>query len=849
MASSNAPVEVFCSYAHRDERILVRLEKQLSASSRQGLITLWHNRQILAGTDWQDAIDAHLTSASIILLLISPDFLASDYCYGVEMQRALQRHAEGQALVIPVLVRPVDWYDTPFAKLQALPTNAQPITSWKDQDQAFADVAAGIRRAIEDRKASAPHAALPPIWNVPYLRNPMFTGHEQLLERIADALKAEQTTALSQAQAISGLGGIGKTQIALEYAYRHAREYQFVLWTLADTRESLISGYIAIAELLNLPEKDAQDQAITIGAVKTWLQGHNLWLLILDNADDLALVREFIPTVYGGHILLTTRAQSMGQLAKRIEVETMTQDVGALFLLRRAGLVTKNALLNAVRSSEQILARWICNELGGLPLALAQAGAYIEETRCSLSEYQKLYQHYRADLLNRRGGQGYDHPEPVATTWTLSFEKVEQQNPAAADLLRMCAFLASSAIPEELLIKGAHYLGGKLWPVATDPFEFAQVIAALRAYSLLTHDSVDGTLTVHRLIQTVVRDALLSSESDLWKQRAVLALDAAFPEVEFDIWSTCERLLPHALLCADWIDQLQIPTLQAAHLLNQVGLFLKGRARYAESQLLYQRSLSMYEQLVGPIHPDTATSLNNLALLYAEQGKYAEARPLLQRALAIREQQLGADHPSTAASLDNLANLYMNEEKYVEAEPLFLRALAIREQQLGEMHPSTAISLNNLALLYVEQEKYAQAEQLYQRALAIHEQQLGPEHPSTAASLDNLANLYVNEGKYTEAEQLYQRALAIHEQQLGPEHPDTATGLNNLALLYAEQGKYAQAEPLYQRALTIYERVSGPEHPHTQKVRRNYERLSQKGEQPGVPKRNSASSQSRQAGG
>ena len=222
MPDSSTPVEVFYSYAHKDETFRNKLETHLSLLQRQGLITAWHDRRILPGADWSQAIDEHLERASVILLLISADFLASDYCYGLEMQRALERHQANEARVIPILLRPVDWNEAPFAHLQALPIGAKPITTWRNRDAAFTDVAAGIRRVIEDLsslQASAPRAALPPVWNVPS-RNSFFTGRDELLTRLRRQLQAGQATALSQPQAITGLGGIGKTQIAVEYAYR-----------------------------------------------------------------------------------------------------------------------------------------------------------------------------------------------------------------------------------------------------------------------------------------------------------------------------------------------------------------------------------------------------------------------------------------------------------------------------------------------------------------------------------------------------------------------------------------------------------------------------------------------------
>src|SRR6266581_650642 len=375
MPVSSTPVEVFYSYAHEDASWLNELEKHLSLLRRQGLLTAWHDRHILPGADWAQAIDEHLERASVILLLISADFLASDYCYGIEMQRALERHQAKEARVIPILLRPVDWDKAPFAHLQALPSGAIPITTWRNRDAAFTYVAAGIRRVIEDLSslaASASRAALPPIWNVPYPRNSFFTGRDEILTRLHTQLLAGQASALSQTQAISGLGGIGKTQIAVEYAYRFHKDYQIVLWARAETTEALTSSYVMIATLLNLPEQKEQEQEITVQAVKTWLQTHSGWLLILDNADDLALVPAFLPPALGGHLLLTTRAQAMGRLASRIEVEAFPAEEGALFLLRRAALLAPDAELSQAPARDRERAAQVTQELGGLPLALDQ---------------------------------------------------------------------------------------------------------------------------------------------------------------------------------------------------------------------------------------------------------------------------------------------------------------------------------------------------------------------------------------------------------------------------------------------------------------------------------------------
>ena len=820
----NQPVRAFISYTHRDEDLRRELEKHLSSLKRQGWLTDWYDASIEPGANWRNEISHNLEEAEIILLLISPDYLASDFLYSIEMMHALARHDTGQATIIPIILRPTFWENSPIGKLQVLPIDGRAIMSsgWYSIDEAMTDVVLGIRKAIEGLHTQPQHLTSSHTWNIPYARNPLFTGREDILERLYQLLKATRTAALV------GLGGIGKTQTVVEYAYRYRDHYQAILWVKAETEVSIISDFVTIAQMLDLQEKQEQEQHRIVEAVKGWFQEHPGWLLIFDNADDLAMVREFLPTGSKGHILLTTRAYATGRIAQHIEVEKMEPEEGALFLLHRAMLLEPDAPLEVASSTDQDIAKEIVRVMDGLPLALDQAGAYTEETGCGLQGYLQLYRTQGVHLLQERGEFVTDYPEPVATTWSLSFQNVEQANPAAAELLRFCAFLASDAIPEELFTQSAAELGPILEPVAANQYRLNAAIRELLKYSLVQRDAQTNTLSIHRLVQRVLKDQMNKEAQRKWAERTVKAVNHVFPNPEYTNWDICRRYFFHAQVCIAIIYQWELLFSEAATLLNNVGFYLWQRGEYEQVESLHQRALAIREQVQGPDHSDTATSLSHLAFFSMQQGKYEEAEPLYQRALAIYEKAYGSDHPGVAIVLNNLAELYRRQGKYKEAEPLYQRALAIKERVWGSDHPSTAISLSALAELYRDQGKYEEAEPLLQGALMTQERVLGPEHPDTAATLDNLALLYRDQGKYEEAEPLYQRALMIYEEVLGPAHPDTASILNNLALLYEEEGKYEQAEPLYLRALAIRERMLGPEHPDTVKVRENYTDLFQK---------------------
>ncbi len=810
------PTEIFYSYAHEDELLRVELEKHLSLLHRQGLIATWHNRHILAGTDWTQAIDTHLEHASMILLLVSANFLASDYSYGIEMQHALERHEAKQALVIPILLRPVDLQDAPFAHLQALPTNAKAITTWSNQDEAFTSVATSLRQAIErlgQLGISTSVSSFPRIWNLP-LRNPFFTDRDEILQLLYNNCRAFSMFPRPPAQAISGLAGIGKTQIVVEYAYRYYYEYGFAFRVRAATHDTLTADFLMLADFLQIPEKNEADQHIVIEGVKSWLIRNTRWLLILDDVDDTRIFHQFLPNrVTSGHILLTTHMQTMSGTAKRIEVANMTPEEGALFLLRRANIIEPDAQLDRVSEADRTQAIAISELLGGLPLALDQAGAYIEETASSLSDYIILYNTQKTALLRERGSFAVDHPESVTTTWSLSFEKLSTANPATVELLRFLAFLHPDAIPEEIITEGAPELGVILQPVANDPFSLNAVIRELLRYSLIRRNSGVKTLSMHHLLQVILKDEMDEVTQRLWAERAVRAVNRAFPHVEIATWQRCQRSLAHVQACTILIDQWKFAFPEAARPLHHTGYYLYERGQYTDAELFLQKALTIQEQVLEPQHPNIATTLHDLALLYRIQGKYAQAEPLYLRAIELQEQVLGPNHSSVATSLNDLAGLYRAQGKFVEADQFYQQALSLREQILGSEHPRVAESLGDFALLYYDQGKYNQAESMLQRALSIREQALGPQHPHVAMNLNDLALLYDKQKKYAQAEPLYLRALATREQILGQDHPDVATSLNNLAVFYINQGNYSQATSLLERSLAIREKTLGETHP------------------------------------
>ena len=653
-----------------------------------------------------------------------------------------------------------------------------------------------------------------PTWNVPYRRNPFFTGREEILAHLYAALRSSKAAALTQTHAISGLGGIGKTQIAVEYAYRYRDHYQAIFWINASTRDALNADFVMLAALLGLPEQYEQDQDIVTRAVKRWLTTHTRWLLILDNVDNLEMIVDFLPVHGTGDVLLTTRLQALGTVAQSIEVEKMGLDEGVMFLLRRTKVIASGASLDQAAKESQAQAAEVVAALDGLPLALDQAGAYIEETRCGLSQYLDLYGTRRKELLLRRGRLPVDHPEPVAATWSLSFQQVEHERLATADLLRLLAFLDPEAIPEEIMTLGAAELGPALGMVASDPLEVDATFELVLRYSLIRRNPEVKFLSVHRLVQAVLKDDMRREVQRLWAERAIRAVNRAFPDVELQTWERCQRCIPHVYICVTYIEEYALAFPEAAQLLNEAATYLVARARYQQAELLLLRALAVRQQILEANHPDTARTLNDLGEVYRKQGKYHEAETLLQEALAIRQQALGEAHPDVAQTLHNLANLYRAQGAYVKAEPFYLQALHIRETTVGIDSPLVAQSYYGLAKLYHSQEKYQQAEKLCKQALHIQEQRLGDNHPLIASTLNMLAKIYQGQHKLDQAKEMNMRALSIRESTSGEDHPHVATIVNNLVEIYHAEGRYREAEPLIARSLKIHEQSLGPEHPY-----------------------------------
>jgi tetratricopeptide (TPR) repeat protein len=876
-------INIFFSVASapQDRGLFDELQKHLSLQRRQGLIEIWYDSAISAGQNFTDMIKAYINKADIIVLLVSVDFLDSEQCFGVEMQYAQEQHMDRAIPIIPVLLRPADLHDSLLEAYSPLPQNGKAITTWENLDTALNEVAQGIRRVVENiashltGKRMAARQPQFPLSNLTYRRNLFFTDRDDTLEALHRAFTSGQT----RTQALYGPAGIGKTHLAVEYIYRYQPEYQATLWLSATPPELLSANILSLADQLGISGPDNIDEQTRIDAIRRWLHSHDRWLFVLDNLEDFSLVDQLLPLNSGGHVLLITQSQTTGPFTSRLSVDQMSIEDGALLLLRCAQIISKQDvpditskqdILDIVSEEDHLQASKIAEELRGYPLALDQAGAYIEETQRPLSAYLELYKKKQAILLGKRGRITNDHPDPVTTTLALTFQKIGEINANALELLHFLAFLHPDVLPDEAIMYGASTLSGTLHRVVSDSLAFDAAIATLRKFSLIRQRTDSTTLNMHHIIQIVLKNDLTKKRQHHLASQAVRLVNFIFPAVTFETWKECERYLPQAVHCATLILDYKLKLkdgglllerlgfyyyqrgcytdaetylTQAMHLqedhslsdssataqtLNSLGLLYQQLARYEQAENLYQRSLKLRERLLGPDHPKTAESLHNLAMLYGDQGNYHQAKRLYLQVLALEERTKDSDHPDVASTLNNLAFIFYQQGRYADAKAAYQRALTIYEHALSSNHPNLTYPLDGLATIAEKQGDYQRAEELAQRAVAICKEAFGEDHVETAHSISKLADIAESRGNYQQAEAFYQQALSIYEQALGSQHPDIAPVLNNLAFLAKKRELYEQAASLYERALAIYEQAVGPLHPDVASVLNNLGQLARK---------------------
>ena len=725
---------------------------------------------------------------------------------------------------------------------------------------------------------------LTPTKDIPYRGSVHFVGRETELTTIHEDLRRGNYVA------ITGMGGLGKTELVTQYATQYQDHYDGIIWFNA--RQRILAA--EVFELFTL--KFGLEIPQTQGEKPLTLQQQVAWcwlqypetqkpvLIVIDDLTDLTQLQEVVPPETRFRVLITTRQQHLDpNYIQELPLEVLSPPI-ALELLQKQLGKNHQRVVNEPETATQI-----CEFLGNLPLGIILVGSYLT-TDLGLSLTQMLERLQKRKLaetaLQKRETINQTQlgieaafnltwetldtqtqylgaflslfsPQLIfwdLVVWVIEFEveneekqliwtkeelttskkrlyqvnflQIEQESPEAYTIHNLVRLFLQEQLAEV----------GEKQPILERTFITPMIFVAERLPQSPTSEDIENvkTLVVHwedlgkRLIDEINQETAAADD---------LPVSMVADEI-FWVFTGLGRFYQGQGLyqvAEFWYQQL-VKVCQTvftgdhphvANSLNNLASLYYNQGKYREAEPRYLKALEMTKRLFTGDHPDVASSLNNLAVLYKSQGRYSEAEPLYLDALEMRRRLFTGDHPNVATSLNNLALFYNNQGKYSEAELLYLDALEMRRRLFTGDHPNVATSLNNLASLYRNQGKYSEAELLYLDVLEMTKRLFTGDHPDVATSLNNLAGLYDSQGRYSEAEPLYLNALEMRRRLFTGDHPDVATSLNNLALFYHNQGKYSEAEPLYLNALAMSERVQGTNHPNTIIFRNNLQILQQ----------------------
>ncbi|KAJ5413807.1 hypothetical protein N7509_000434 [Penicillium cosmopolitanum] len=665
-----------------------------------------------------------------------------------------------------------------------------------------------------------------------------FLGRQGELDRLWQYL--QPTVSQSRKVAIiHGLGGMGKTQLAIRFARDHKHNFTAIFWLSGKDRGTLLQSLSSV--LPRLPGQSHVDGAINDEEVEQrardvlrWLaiEGNSRWLIIFDNIDqyspsstgDAYDIAELFPGADHGSILITSRLQGLTELGKSFPINRLDLKDAIQLLLQSSRLSMTN-IAKELESNRDTVA--LASRLDGLPLAIVIAGAFMRETGTSITEYLEYYRVSWSELQLQSNPERQYQQGNMLKTWMISYREIQKRDTNAAELLLLLARFDNRDIWYELIKGSCQSSNLPTWLERTisSKIAFKIGVKALIEFSLLEIKE-QGGYALHPVVQDWcihLANADKTVNSIQLNELSLISVGCIVPSASERNYSELQqRLIPHA----NCVRRRDCPGHDIAvwEAFHSLGNLYKDQAKLREAEEIYQRALSGKETALGPDHTSTLTTVNNLGGLYFLQGKLRDAEDMYQRALSGYEKALGPDHTSTLDTVNNLGGLYKDQGKLKEADDMYQRALSGYEKALGPDHTSTLGTVNNLGLLYSYQGKLKDAEDMYQRALTGYEKALGPDHKThlpTLNTINNLGLLYSYQGKLKEAEDMYQRALAGYEKALGPDHNTnlpTFNTINNLGNLYKSQGKLREAEDMYQRALTGYERVFGPDHSRSRRL-------------------------------
>ena len=643
---------------------------------------------------------------------------------------------------------------------------------------------------------------------MPYQRNPHFIGRDELLDELYVRLSETKPKQYNHRIAIYGMGGVGKTQAAIEFAYRNVKFYQGIYWISAADEAALLSGFQEIAIMTQCVTGARNLRPTQIAKrVLSWLREQAGWLIIYDNLENVSVVKDYLPDMTsGGHTLITTRNPNAISIpAEGLEIGVLDLHSASEMLCTRSDVALSDPMVQAEAAK-------IATELGCLPLAIEQAAAYIREASKDIFTFLQTYQEDRKELLQRVPDGNWDYSSSVARTWLLSISIIEKLNSDAMTLLQLFAFLNPDLILREFLQAGQEGVDGELRCLIQSQRAFEEAVYVLERFSLVRR-SKEG-IVMHRLVQAVIKENLNENQFHRQWESTISLCYAAFP-----------RFTPESrVLCRRFQDQVTIllsapsraNTITLGQILERVGSFLQHDGKFKEAEAFHSKSVNVLTAVLEKNDPMLLTAIHSLQKIYRLRGKLNEGVKLGEENLQAMTLALGEAHPETLDVLATLGWTYESQGRIVEAQKLQERCLRLRVEVLGEKHPDTLIIMSTLGWTYHVQGRLADAQKLQERALDLAIEVLGEKHASTLTSMSDLGWTYQIQGRIADSLKLQERCLQLRIEVLGEKHPDTLNTMGNLGWTYHRvRGRLADAQRLQERCMELKVEVLGEEHSDT----------------------------------
>ncbi|RDW59348.1 uncharacterized protein DSM5745_11043 [Aspergillus mulundensis] len=664
------------------------------------------------------------------------------------------------------------------------------------------------------------------IYMIPFGRNTKFVGREVVFDQLKSLVLPIGT---NSRVALFGLGGVGKSHVAIEFAHRISTEFQAsVFWVSASSIDRFREGYNAIFDEHIASDSDSDTKCDKAVRVKEWLEKeHDEWVLIIDNADETSLFEpsqqgkqgenhstlDLIPNSQRGTVLVTTRNRAAGVKFTKgaantmIEVTPMTAEESKL-------LVKNNMIDHVLEESEMDK---LSELLGYLPLAIVQAAAFMQENTMSIGEYIELYndsEETSMDLLCEPFetlGRDTGVPNAVATTLIVSIDQIKERDPKAVEILQLIAFLDRNEVPKSLV---QHRIKRAL--------DLTKALGTLKAFSLIVPTDGKGNFSFHRLVQLVLRKWLiLESVYEDKSIQAMELLDEVYPDATFENWGICAAYLPHAQSVLALIPEVQGESRKKRiHMQEGIAYYLWSQGHYKEAENLDSLIVEEKKREFGPEHPETLKSMTGLAATYHDQARWAEAEELDSFVLEARRKTIGSRDRLTLTTMANLATTYVSQDRMEEAESLRVEVYETSKSEFGEDDEDTIIAMTSLGTLYIDIGKVEEAAVLIQRALTWRKKKQGPEHKDTLVCSNTLAKVYKAQGKLQEAEELASQTLTISEAVLGLQHPETWIRKTVLGDIYLERRKLDVAEKLFAQLIEDMEKGKAPRYDILERILR-----------------------------